>query len=135
MAERSRSHRLRVLRVPGGFDYAQPPVAGFNSSLVRLGAMRPSIFGENRHVSIPAWCDWECYIPFTGTSTTLVSIPAWCDWELSFGCKDMKMRSFNSSLARLGVYVNRSSSKEMKLFQFQLGAIGSIIVHILTVIR
>ena len=61
-----------------------------------------------KSVSIPAWCDWEDTGYGIRKGDTAVSIPAWCDWETKW------------------LHLCRAASFS---FQFQLGAIGSVISH------
>ena len=89
----------------GANDYglSQTDMLGFNSSLVRLGAVFIDYNPSRSFVSIPAWCDWELgwtevtkdgsksfnsslvrlgeKFEYSSRAIFIVSIPAWCDWE------------------------------------------------------
>ena len=55
-----------------------------------------------------------------------VSIPAWCDWERLIKLKSaITISCFNSSLVRLGASMANVVKLKFVEFQFQLGAIGS----------
>ncbi len=76
-------------------------------------------------VSIPAWCDWE---PSHQRSTNLqfrVSIPAWCDWEDAAKQTLRGCFMFQFQLGAIGRLIMFTHAFEIYLFQFQLGAIGS----------
>ncbi len=106
-------------------------------------------FLEEKGVSIPVWCDWELAEYSYNKDVEMVSIPVWCDWERSSDARLQRPEfCFNSSMVRLGdrckrVALRSSSSFNSSMvrlgekkpgrrlfafsFQFQYGAIGSII--------
>ena len=97
---------------------------GFNSSLVRLGVKNET--APNSTVTMFQFQlgaigrVYRIQVP----TIYVVSIPAWCDWEDRDKQEYDVITSFNSSLVRLGVELFRSIKQVVKMFQFQLGAIG-----------
>ena len=78
-------------------------------------------------VSIPDWCDWQNELFRVSEHQIIVSIPDWCDWQRVYSfAGNGQYAGFNSRLVRLAVVnIFRDSSNDV--FQFQIGAIGSMI--------
>ena len=115
--------------------------------MVRLGGNECTCRNIECKVSIPVWCDWEggfrifvifLFVEFQfqygaigryGAWSELwagfVSIPVWCDWEPTCYTFAEFLKSFNSSMVRLGVRQHRNKTPCHRKFQFQYGAIGS----------
>mgnify|MGYP006284168789 CR=1 FL=1 len=78
------------------------PYLHFNSSMVRLRAIRPYPECAANAISIPVWCDWE------GDTTEIVRTIE---------------THFNSSMVRLRAVETQDGTYNTVLFQFQYGAI------------
>ena len=168
----SGSFNSSMVRLGGIIEYHRSGYAiSFNSSMVRLGAIlvlnslkkkefqfQYGAIGSLLNTLIIRTLKWfqfqygaigSVLLTRVFSVRNFVSIPVWCDWEQARDLTDdLVLRSFNSSMVRLGdrckrVALRSSSSFNSSMvrlgekkpgrrlfafsFQFQYGAIGSII--------
>ena len=79
-----------------------------------------------QRVSIPDWCDWQGVVTSSTLKSFDVSIPDWCDWQKPPARKGYGRLQFQFQIGAIG-----SILPEIKMFldppfQFQIGAIGRV---------
>ncbi len=96
-----------MVRLGGTRKKSSVPLCSFQFQYGAIGSPAPvaHLITPN-NVSIPVWCDWEGEARDVPHQVEVVSIPVWCDWEEDF------VRGYVAICYK---------------FQFQYGAIGSIL--------
>ena len=123
-------------------------IVNFNSTMVRLGAIYPTLQSIHLLISIPLWFDWETFstvmhLPTTvfqfhygsiGSAIELIKNGANFKFQFHYGSIGscaivaccIAFDNFNSTMVRLGESkISLLESKNLK-FQFHYGSIGSI---------